>query len=148
MWIGKAATRRRKGGSNMNRHRGKGALVALALLAAGCGGASSPEGGDPPDLTGLEQQTLVVQMDQNGDNELDLLTLDISESPFVILECLYGVPGGDFVDATPSVRGLPMDPSISGALAIHMGDSLDVGSRTELDCTNAAGDPVKVVVFE
>jgi hypothetical protein len=131
----------------MDRHRVTGALVALALLAVGCGGSGSPGGGST-DLTGLEQKTLVVQLDENGDNELDLVTLDISESPFVILECLYGVPGGDFVDGTDSVRGQPMDPSISGALAIHMGGSLDVGSRTELDCTNADGDPVKVVVFE
>jgi len=121
-------------------------LVVLALLA-GCGGGGTTGGGAPP-LDVLEQQTLVVQMDQNGDNELDLLTLDISESPFVILEALYGVPGGDFQDMTEVLRGLAIDPSVSGALANFVGGSFAVAERTELDVTNIAGDPVKVVVFE
>lgn len=125
------------------------ALLALVLLAAGCGGGGgTPAGGQPP-LDALEQNTLVVQMDENGDNELDLLTLDVSESPFVILEALYGLPGGDFDDVTPALRGKAIDPSVSGALATYVGSSPGgVGERTELDVTNANGDPVKVVVFE
>jgi len=130
----------------MNALRGTGALLVALALIAGCGG-SSTSGGAPP-LDVLEQQTLVVQMDQNGDNELDLLTLDISESPFVILEALYGVPGGDFQDVTDSLRGLAIDPSVSGALANYVGGSFAIGERTELDVTNIDGDPVKVVVFE
>ena len=95
-----------------------GATVALALLATGCGGGGgSPGGGGPPPIQALGQETLVVQMDQNGDSELDLITLDISESPFVILECLYGMPGGDFDDVTDVVKGRPIDPAVSGALA-------------------------------
>jgi hypothetical protein len=131
----------------MDLLRGTGAaLLALALLA-GCNG-SGPEGGSSTPLPQLEQQTLVVQMDQNGDNELDLITLDISESPFVILECLHGMPGGDFEDRTDVLRGLPIDPGVSGALATYVGGSMDVGARTELDVSNANGDPVKVVIFE
>jgi hypothetical protein len=123
------------------------ALVALALVAA-CSGSSSSSGGDTPPLQALDQQTLVVQMDQNGDDELDLITLDISESPFVILECLYGMPGGDFEDVTPLVKGLGIDPAVSGALATYVGGSYGVADRTELDVRTANGDPMKVVVFE
>jgi len=124
-----------------------GASVALALVA-GCGGGGGSSGGGGPPLQALDQQTLVVQMDQNGDNELDLVTLDLSESPFVILECLYGMPGGDFDDVTDVVKGRPIDPAVSGALATFMGGSFGVADRTELDVTNSNGDPVRVVVFE
>jgi len=124
-----------------------GATVALALLTTGCGGSGGSSGGQPP-LQALDQQTLVVQMDQNGDSELDLITLDISESPFVILECLYGMPGGDFNDVTDSVKGVSIDPAVSGALATYVGGSFGVADRTELDVTNSNGDPMRVVVFE
>ncbi len=130
----------------MKRFFGRGALGAL-LLAAACGGSGGTGGGQPP-LQALDQQTLVVQMDQNGDDELDLITLDISESPFVILECLYGMPGGDFEDVTASLKGLAIDPAVSGALATYVGGSYGVGDRTELDVTDTNGDPMKVVVFE
>lgn len=120
--------------------------VALVLLVAGCGGGGSSGGGQPP-LQALEQ-TLVVQMDQNGDSELDLVTLDISETPFVILECLYGMPGGDFDDVTPVVKGQPIDPAVSGALATFVGGSFGTTDRAELDVTNSNGDQMKVVVFE
>jgi hypothetical protein len=126
-----------------------GATVALALLATGCGGGGgSPGGGGPPPIQSLSQETLVVQMDQNGDNELDLITLDISESPFVILECLYGMPGGDFDDVTDAIKGRSIDPAVSGALATYVGGSFGVTDRTELDVTNSNGDPMRVVVFE
>jgi len=125
-----------------------GVVVALALLGAGCGGSGGTPGGGQPPLQALDQQTLVVQMDQNGDSELDLITLDISESPFVILECLYGMAGGDFQDVTASVKGTPIDPAVSGALATYVGGSFGVAARTELDVTNTNGDPVRVVVFE
>jgi hypothetical protein len=124
-----------------------GATVALALFTTGCGGGGGSSGGQPP-LQALDQQTLVVQMDQNGDSELDLITLDISESPFVILECLYGMPGGDFDDVTDAVRGVAIDPAVSGALATYVGGSMGVADRTELDVTNSNGDPMRVVVFE
>jgi hypothetical protein len=131
----------------MNRLFAIGAAAALAFLA-GCGsGGGSPAGGQPQPQA-LDQQTLVVQMDQNGDNELDLVTLDVSESPFVILECLYGMAGGDFDDVTDSVRGRPIDPAVSGALATYVGGSFGVADRTELDITNSNGDPMRVVVFE
>ncbi len=123
-----------------------GAVAALLLLAAGCGGGGGSGVSQSPQA--LDQQTLVVQMDQNGDNELDLITLDISESPFVILECLYGMPGGDFDDVTNIVRGLAIDPSVSGALATYVGGSMGVAERTELDVTDTNGDPMKVVIFE
>jgi len=123
------------------------AVAALLLLFAGCGGGGG-SGGSQPALEALDQQTLVVQMDQNGDSELDLITLDISESPFVILECLYGMPGGDFNDVTNNVRGLAIDPAVSGALATYVGNSMGVAERTELDVTDTNGDPMKVVIFE
>jgi hypothetical protein len=125
---------------------GTGALLALALVVAGCGGGGSSGNGGQPPLQALDQNTLVVQMDQNGDSELDLITLDISESPFVILECLHGMPGGDFEDVTPLLKGLAIDPALSGALATYVGDSFGE-DRAELDVTNANGDPTKVVVF-
>jgi hypothetical protein len=123
------------------------AVAALLLVFAGCGGGGG-SGGSQPTPQALDQQTMVVQMDQNGDNELDLITLDISESPFVILECLYGMPGGDFDDVTNSVRGLAIDPAVSGALATYVGSSMGVAERTELDVTDTNGDPMKVVIFE
>lgn len=129
----------------MKRFFGRGALGALLLLVAGCGGSGGSGGGQPP-LQALDQRTLVVQMDQNGDDELDLITLDISESPFVILECLNGMPGGDFEDVTPLLKGLKIDPAVSGALATYMGGSFGE-DRAELDVTNTEGDPTKVVVF-
>lgn len=131
----------------MRRFLAIGAASALALLA-GCGGGGGSGGGGDPPLQALDQQSLVVQMDQNGDNELDLVTLDISESPFVILECLYGLPGGDFDDVTDAVKGRAIDPAVSGALATYVGGSMGVADRTELDVTNSNGDPMRVVVFE
>ena len=131
----------------MRRFLAIGAATALTLLAACGGGGGSSTGGDPP-IQSLDQQSLVVQMDQNGDNELDLVTLDISESPFVILECLYGLPGGDFDDVTDAVKGRSIDPAVSGALATYVGGSMGVADRTELDVTNSNGDPMRVVVFE
>ncbi len=131
----------------MRRFLAIGAASALALLA-GCGGGGGSGGGGEPPLQALDQQSLVVQMDQNGDNELDLVTLDISESPFVILECLYGLPGGDFDDVTDAVKGRAIDPAVSGALATYVGGSMGVADRTELDVTNSNGDPMRVVVFE
>jgi len=123
-------------------------FAALTLFVAGCGGGGGSSGGAQPPLQALDQQSIVVQMDQNGDNQLDLITLDISESPFVILECLYGMPGGDFNDVTDSVKGVSIDPAVSGALATYVGGSFGVADRTELDVTNSNGDPMRVVVFE
>ncbi|MCK6461141.1 MAG: hypothetical protein L6Q95_14765 [Planctomycetes bacterium] len=131
----------------MRRFLAIGATAALALLA-GCGGGGGSSGGGDPPLQALDQQSLVVQMDQNGDSELDLVTLDISESPFVILECLYGLPGGDFDDVTDAVKGRAIDPAVSGALATYVGGSMGVADRTELDVTNSNGDPMRVVIFE
>jgi hypothetical protein len=126
------------------------AAAALALVLAGCGGSgsTSASGGGGGSLQALDQETLVVQMDQNGDNELDLVTLDISESPFVILECLYGMPGGDFQDVTATLKGRPIDPAVSGALANFVGSSFGVADRTELDVPDANGNPKRVVVFQ
>lgn len=132
----------------MKRTFAIGATVALTLLISGCGGGGGSSSSGQPPIQSLDQQTLVVQMDQNGDSELDLITLDISESPFVILECLYGMPGGDFDDVSDNVKGRPIDPAVSGALATYVGGSFGVADRTELDVTNSNGDPVKVVVFE
>jgi len=104
--------------------------------------------GGQPQVEGLAQQSLVVQYDHNGDGEPDWLTVDTSESPFTIVEVLEGVPNAQPFDATAVAAGTPIDPEISQALADHIANSLNVVERTELDVRDAAGEPVRVVVFE
>lgn len=125
-------------------------LLAALLAAAGCGGGGleTPPGGGAPPQT-VPQQSTVVQLDHDGDGELDLLTLDTSRTPYVIYEAIYGgSAGGDPVEMTDVLRGTELDIDVSNALASYQAGSFNVGARTELDVADSAGHPVRVVVFE
>jgi len=126
-------------------------LRILAALAAGfgllaCGGSGGGTAGAP--VTSAPQNQLVVELDMNGDNEPDILTLDTSETPFRILEAIQGVPNGEPLDATGAFAGQPIDAALSDALAKHLADSLNVASRTELELIDSIGRTVPVTVFE
>ena len=122
-------------------------VAALAVGLAGCGGSGGGTSGGS-DLTSVAQARLVVQMDLNGDDAPDILTLDTSKTPFRIVAALQGTLGGDPVDMTPLLAGQTIDSEISRALAEHLGSSFGVGTRTELDVQDATGKLVTVVVFE
>lgn len=124
------------------------ALLGVLLVAVGCSSGSGTPAGDPPNES-APQQTTVVQMDHDGDGELDLLTLDTSRTPYRILEAIYGgTAGADPVDVTDSLRGMELDIDLSNALADYFTSSFAVDGRTELDVAGSGGAPVKVVVFE
>jgi len=128
-------------------------LIAGLALAAGCGGGAvgttGPTGGDTGGTTtGAQQQRLVVQFDQNGDDEPDLITLDTSETPFKVIEALEGVSGGTMRNVTKSLAGQTLDIEISNAIAGYLANSFNVGKRTELDVTNQQGQTMTLVIFE
>lgn len=131
-------------------------LLAGLALAAGCGsgggavGTTGDTGGDNGGITTSpqQQQRLVVQFDQNGDDEPDLITLDTSETPFKVLEALEGVSGGTMRDVTESLAGQTLDTEISNAIAGYLANSYNIGKRIELDVTNQAGQSMTLVIFE
>ena len=130
---------------------GTAAWLLSLLLVAGCGGSggdpTSPgPGEDPP--TAIPQQTLVIQMDEDGDDEPDLLTLDVSQRPFRIVEALRGQTAGDPVDYSDLWRDREIDPQISDALADYLAGSIRVGQRTELNARDRLGQTHRIVVFE
>ncbi|MHC4550725.1 MAG: hypothetical protein ACYTEZ_18350 [Planctomycetota bacterium] len=122
-------------------------LAALACALVGCSGSGSgPPGGD--DVVSVAQERLVVQLDVNGDNAPDVLTLDTSKTPFRIVEALEGTVGGAPVDATAILGGQPIDAEISRALADYLAASFAVGTRTELDVRDVNDQLVTLVIFE
>jgi len=134
-------------------HRGSGLCVlAVALVAAGCGGGpgAAPAAG-PTAVTGAalgEANTVVVRYDADGDGSADLLTLDTATAPFAVVEALLGSPGGGGSDATAAWRGRTIDPRIAEALADHLAGSFPDGEEVDLDLTDSLGRPVTVTVFE
>jgi hypothetical protein len=142
----------------MKRDRALGTFV-LALVCAGLlgcggggGGGSDPEttlppggggdGGTPPG------EYVVVRYDHDGDGNPDLLTLDRTESPLVVVEALRGTDDGGSVDATKDLAGQTLDPSVSEALSAYLAESFDIASETELDAVDALGNRVTLTVFE
>ena len=129
-------------------------LLAGLALAAGCGSGGgavgSTGGGDTGGITTSpqQQQRLVVQFDQNGDDEPDLVTLDTTETPFKILEVLEGVSGGTMRDVTATAAGQTLDTEISNAISGYIANSYNVGKRSELDVTNQQGQSMTLVIFE
>ncbi|MFQ5844125.1 MAG: hypothetical protein ACE5JG_03975 [Planctomycetota bacterium] len=122
------------------------------VLLLGCGGSASIPTPVPvpvpiADILAVSQN-VVVQLDHNDDGEPDLLTLDTSKTPFVVLEVLLGTPAGDPVDATATFRGQPFDRAISTTLADYLAGSFGVGTRAELDVTDEQGRAVTLVLFE
>ena len=123
------------------------ALVAgVGLLA--CGGSSGGGATTGAPIAAAPQNQLVVELDMNGDDVPDVLTLDTSAVPFRIVEAIQGVPNGSPFDATAAFAGQPIDAALSDALAKHLTDSLNVASRTELELIDSIGRTVPVTVFE
>ena len=141
----------------VNRFLHRAALAACAAVLAACSGGTGPAlpaadgpttgGGGQPNLNIPQQNFVVVQFDRNGDQNPDVVTLDPSKSPMEIVSALDGT-AGDPVDVTQSVKGQPIDATLSEGLANYLKDSYEVGARTELDLRNVNGASVPVTVFE
>ena len=136
-------------------------LPALALAFVGCGGGSTPpadtsggdtSGGDTSGgdavVTSAPLEQVVVEMDINGDDQPDVVTLDTTEAPFAIVEVLEGSATGRPVDTTDLHKGLTIDAEVSKALAEYLAGSFGVATRAELDCQKENGDAITVVVLE
>jgi len=136
-------------------------LLTVVLVAAlvGCGASGTTTTvpttkTTPPIVTGggevasVAQERLVVQMDYNGDDAPDVLTLDTSETPFTIVEALEGSAGGDPVDVTDVLAGQTIDPEISRALAEYLVNSFSIATRTELDVRDANDQLITLVIYE
>jgi len=128
-------------------------LSALALaLAAGCsgGGSGAPPAPTPDSLAlgAIARDEVVVEMDLDGDGSSDLLTLDTSRDPIVIVEALLGTDGDEPIDATATYLGRALDPAVANVVAAYLSDSLGVAERTDLECLDAAGDPIPLALFE
>ncbi len=122
-------------------------LCAVALTAIGCGGGTSTAPGDSSLATAAQEQ-VVVEMDLNGDEQPDIVTLDTTELPYKIVDVLQGTATGEPIDASDFHRGARLDGEISRAIADYLADSFGVQTRTEIDCDNESGEPVTVVVME
>jgi hypothetical protein len=134
--------------------------VVLAAALVGCGASGTTTTlptttTTPPTDTGgggqvasAAQDRLVVQMDYNGDDAPDVLTLDTSEAPFTIVEALEGTAGGDPVDVTDVLAGQAIDPEVSSALAEYLAGSFSVATRTELDVRDANDQLITLVIYE
>ncbi len=124
-------------------------LVAAALLAAmwgGCGGGGGAASPGPAPVA--QNETVVVRYDRNGDDLPDLMTLDRSREPYVIVASLDGTADGGALDTTDLLRGASIDPAISHALALYLGTSYKAGAETDLDVADSTGRERKVTVFE
>jgi len=132
--------------------------VVLAAALVGCGAsgttATVPTTTTPPTVSGggdvasVAQERLVVQLDYNGDDAPDVLTLDTSKSPFTVVEALEGTAGGVPVDVTDVLSGQPIDPEISRALAEYLASSFSIATRTELDVRDANDQLITLVIYE
>jgi hypothetical protein len=136
-------------------------LLTVVLVAAlvGCGASGTTTTvptttTTPPivtggsDVTSVAQERLVVQLDYNGDDAPDVLTLDTSETPFTVVEALEGSAGGVPVDVTDVLGGQTIDPEISRALAEYLANSFSVATRTELDVRDANDQVITLVIYE
>ncbi len=135
--------------------------VAVALLFAACGGgggggtAALPVGSTPiADGGGSgggavepEAQLVVVRYDYDGDDQADVLTLDKSESPMVIVEALKGTATGDVVDATSDWAGQTIDSAISEAVNSHLVITFSVAEKTDVSVTDTQGNDTTVTIF-
>lgn len=129
-----------------------GIILAMVLLTA-CGGGGDgavPLTQAPPDgpaPTAQQANLVVVRYDVDADGLSDVVTLDASARPMVMLEGLRGLPEGDAVDATEAWQGQPIDPELSDVLQSYLADSFRVGVETDLDVT-LRGEPATITVIE
>ncbi len=119
-----------------------GGVVAPAPVPAP---APSPT---PPPVTSVPQaQEVVVRFDRNGDGQLDLLTLDVTDD-LKIVSALDGSAVGDPIDVTPVLKGTELDPEIVRALKTYLANSLEIASETQLDVVDQNGATVTITIFE
>ncbi len=129
-----------------------GIVLAMVLLTA-CGGGSGgavPLTQAPPDgptPTAQQANLVVVRYDVDADGLSDVVTLDASSRPMVMVEGLRGLPEGDAVDVTDEWQGQPVDPELSDVLHSYLADSFRVGVETDLDVT-LRGEPATITVIE
>lgn len=132
-------------------------IVVLVAALVGCGASGTtttvptttpPPSGGSTVTSSVAQERLVVQMDINGDDEPDVLTLDTSETPFAVVEALQGTAGGEPIDVTGVLGGQTIDPEISRALAEYLANSFSVATRTELDVRDANDQLITLVIYE
>ena len=126
-------------------------VLALLLLTA-CGG-----GGDTPLSTTQTKprgadidpgtNRVVVRYDRDGDAQPDVLTLDASRNPLVIVEAIRGTADGAGTDATDIWRGGEIDAALNDALQHYLAESCTVASQTDIELI-LDGAPVTVTVIE
>ena len=116
-------------------------LLSAALMAACSGGGVDPVAVAPP--LSLQEQ-VVVQLDINGDDDPDLLTVETDGTIVAALEST----GGDPVDTTDLRKGHKIDPKVAEAIAAFVERSVELASETRLEVVDSAGLPVTVTVFE
>lgn len=103
----------------------------------------------PSPVTSAPQaQEVVVRFDRNGDDQLDLLTLDTSDENLKIVSALDGSAVGDPVDVTAVLAGTELDPEIVRSLKTYLANSLEVASETQLDVVDQNGETVTITIFE
>ncbi len=103
----------------------------------------------PPAVASVSQtQEVVVRFDRNGDDQLDLLTLDTSDENLKIVSALDGSAAGDPVDMTPVLAGTELDPEIVRSLKTYLANSLEVASETQLDVVDQNGETITITIFE
>lgn len=126
-------------------------LVALLLLTS-CGGSKEAElptmtagaaSSTPPPITSL----VVVRHDWDRDAHPDVLTLDTSRNPLVIVEAIRGTEDGAGTNATDTWRGGEIEAALNDALHFYIAQSRSVGSQTDLELI-LDGAPVTVTVIE
>jgi hypothetical protein len=123
----------------------------LVYLTGGCsggGGGGGSSGGTGSMAGAAEDDQVVVGYDHNNDQQLDVLTLDSTTSPFRIVTALEGTPAGGFVDRTAQRAGQAIDTSISDALAAYLASSIALVEDTEVDVVDSVGRDVTVTVYE
>lgn len=119
--------------------------AALALAACGGSGGSSASTTAPSAAPVVEEDQVVIQVDVDKDGDLDILTLDPSQDPFVIVEALEGDGAGGFVDRTQTSAPATLDPGLSNGLAAHRETSLEKGTLLIID---SSGDEVLVEILD
>ncbi len=126
--------------------------LAVMLLASCSGGgdeALSATVGKPTGADGGSPSTnlVVVRYDRDRDSLPDLLTLDASRNPLVIVEAIRGTADGGGVDVTDTWRGGEIEPVLNDAMQHYLTESLSVGSRTDIELV-VDGQTVTVTVIE